>query len=331
MMRRALILAMAITVFGLTAGPVWATPSDAAGAFRDDDGSVHEPNINAIKAAGITQGCNPPANTNFCPTRRLTRAELATLFVRAFDLPAAPPAGFQDTAGNVHAAHIDALAAAGVTKGCNPPANTLFCPDRITTRAEMASFLVRVLGLRPASSQPFIDVASSVHRDDIASLAESGITKGCNPPTNDRYCPDAAVNRAQTASFLVRSLPAVSPIFNQLSLVTGVFCSKDGESCRRSFTAASGMRWEITDGWYNVVPFLPGEEAVFEAGDTRLELELNGIPVGVTELGQTQSGALVKRLFTAVLDPIGRGSNTIVARWRWNGTVVRTLTIRISA
>jgi hypothetical protein len=88
------------------------------------------------------------------------------------------------------------------------------------------------------------------------------------------------------------------------------------------------MRWEVTDGWYNVVPFLPGEEAVFEAGDTRLELELNGVPVEVTELGQTQSGALMKRLFTAVLDPIGRGSNTIVARWRWNGTVVRTLTIR---
>jgi hypothetical protein len=326
MIRRLLILAMAITVFGLTAGPVWATPSDAAGAFRDDDGSVHEPNINGIKAAGITSGCNPPANTSFCPTRSLTRAELATLFVRAFGLPAAPSFGFQDTVGNEHAGNIDALAAAGITKGCNPPANTLFCPDRITSRGEMASFLVRALDLPPAPSQPFVDVAGSVHRDDIAALAFGDITKGCNPPTNDRFCPDAAVNRAETASFLVRSLPGVSPIYNQLSLTTGVFCSKGGESCRRSFTAPRGMQWEVTDGWYNVVPFRAGEQAVFEGA--RLEIEVNGVPVGLSGLPQTQSGSLVKRLFTAVLPATGTGTTTIVARWRWNGAVVRTLTIR---
>jgi hypothetical protein len=326
MIRRTLIVAVAVTVFASPAAAAWATPSDAAGAFRDDDGSVHEPNINGIKAAAITSGCNPPANTNFCPTRSLTRAELATLFVRAFGLSAAPPAGFQDTAGNEHAANIDALAAAGITKGCNPPGNTRFCPDRITSRGEMASFLVRALALLPAPSQPFVDVAGSVHRDDIAALAFGGITKGCNPPTNDRFCPDAAVNRAETASFLVRSLPGVSPIYNTLSLSTGIFCSKDGESCRRSFTAPRGMQWEVTDGWYHVIPFLAGEETVF--GSARLEIEVNGVPIALTGLFQTQSGSLVKRLFTAVLPATGTGTTTIVARWRWNGTVVRTLTIR---
>ncbi|MCH7846613.1 MAG: S-layer homology domain-containing protein [Acidobacteria bacterium] len=330
MIRATAIVVAAVIVLGFAAVPVHATPPDAAGAFIDDDGSVHEPNINAIKAAGITKGCNPPANTLFCPTRSLTRAELASLFVRAFELPPAPSSGFQDIAGSVHKKNIDALAAAGITKGCNPPANTLFCPNLVTTRAEMASFLARVLGLPPAPDQPFIDVAGTIHRVNIAALAFAGITKGCNPPTNDLYCPGESVSREQIASFVTRALPDLSPVYNQLSLLTGVVCAKDGMSCTRSFTAAKGIQWEVTGGWYNVLPFLAGEEAMFDAPTTRLEVELNGVPVRLTELDRAQAGSLVRRLFTVVLDPIGRGSNTIVARWRWNGTVVRTLTIRAS-
>ncbi|MCH8238837.1 MAG: hypothetical protein IIB62_02070 [Proteobacteria bacterium] len=40
-----------------------------------------------------------------------------------------------------------ALGANGVTKGCNPPDNDAFCPDRTLTRAEMATFFARALGL----------------------------------------------------------------------------------------------------------------------------------------------------------------------------------------
>jgi len=325
---RASVVAIVVAVLVSLATPAWATPPDAAGAFGDDDGSVHEPNINAIAAAEITSGCNPPVNNRFCPTRSLTRAELATLFVRAFGLPPAPPAGFRDIAGNEHAPNINALAGAGITLGCNPPANTLYCPDRVTSRGEMASFLVRALGLPSAPSQPFIDVSGSIHRADIASLAFAGITKGCNPPTNDRYCPDARVSRAETASFLTRALPDVSPVFNQLSLVTGVSCSKDGTTCSRNFSAARGIRWEVNDGWYNLLPFLPGEEALFEASGTRLEIQVNGVAVPLSELSQVQASSLIKRLFTTVLPATGAGTTTIVARWRWNGTVVRTLTIR---
>jgi hypothetical protein len=36
--------------------------------------------------------------------------------------------------------------AAGVTKGCNPPDNDNYCPDRPLIRAELASFFVRALG-----------------------------------------------------------------------------------------------------------------------------------------------------------------------------------------
>jgi hypothetical protein len=38
------------------------------------------------------------------------------------------------------------LGTAGVTKGCNPPANTKFCPKDPVTREQMAAFLKRALG-----------------------------------------------------------------------------------------------------------------------------------------------------------------------------------------
>ena len=53
--------------------------------------------------------------------------------------------GFTDVPdGNVFAADIQWLAAAGVTKGCNPPANDRFCPDEYVTRGQMAAFMHRL-------------------------------------------------------------------------------------------------------------------------------------------------------------------------------------------
>jgi|GEM_PF-1207354 len=116
-----------------------ATGSDA---FVDDDDSIFESDINALAAAGIAQGCNPPVNDRFCPTRTLTRAELASLLVRAFDLPPGPDV-FGDDEGAVHEPDINALAAAGITIGCNPPVNDRFCPDTPVTRGQVAAFLHR--------------------------------------------------------------------------------------------------------------------------------------------------------------------------------------------
>ena len=40
--------------------------------------------------------------------------------------------------------------------------------------------------------------------DEVEWMAAEGLTKGCNPPDNDLYCPDAAVTRGQMAAFLYR-------------------------------------------------------------------------------------------------------------------------------
>ncbi len=94
----------------------------------------------------ITRGCEVGPPRRFCPDRPVTRGEMASFLVRALDLGAAPPAGFGDTGGSVHRADIDALWAAEITTGCQ--ASPLrYCPAQAVTRAEMATFLARSLGL----------------------------------------------------------------------------------------------------------------------------------------------------------------------------------------
>jgi hypothetical protein len=95
----------------------------------------------------------------------------------------------------------------GVTKGCNPPANDLFCPDDIVTRGQMAAVLVRALGYTDdGGGNLFVDDDASIFEGDIDRLGTAGVTKGCNPPVNDSYCPDDLLTRGQMAAFLVRAL-----------------------------------------------------------------------------------------------------------------------------
>lgn len=184
------------------------------GSFYDDQGSVHESSIEGLAASGITRGCRGEVPV-FCPERPVTRGEMAAFLDRALDLgESASERYFTDIDDSIFADSIDRLAAAGITYGCNPPANSRFCPDQAVSRGEMATFLDRALQLEPASEPAgFTDISDSVHQVGIANIAAVGITKGCNPPDNTRFCPRDPVIRAQMASFLVRALdlPTFTP------------------------------------------------------------------------------------------------------------------------
>ncbi|MDH5293930.1 MAG: hypothetical protein OEW91_09635, partial [Acidimicrobiia bacterium] len=78
----------------------------------------------------------------------------------------APGGTFVDDNGSVHEGYIEAIAAGGVTRGCNPPTNDRFCPDASVTRGEMAAFLTRALDLEPGNSA-FVDDDGSVFEADI--------------------------------------------------------------------------------------------------------------------------------------------------------------------
>ena len=197
-------LEAAAETVALAAPPAAALPVPPGGTFWDDDGNVHESMIEAIAAAKITRGCTRDQADLYCPLRDVTRREMAAFLVRALHLPPSATDHFEDDNGSVFEANIDALAAAGITRGCGPDR---FCPDRPVSRAEMAAFLVRAFGYEqnPAGDR-FVDDDGSVFEAVIERLAAAGVTVGCNPPASDRYCPENPVRRDQMASFLARAL-----------------------------------------------------------------------------------------------------------------------------
>jgi hypothetical protein len=121
--------------------------------FPDDDGSVHEANIDALAAAGVIRGVGD--GSEFAPGASLTRAQMATFIDRFLDLlddgeldrsfPAATRSDvFADDTGSVHAPAIDRLAVTGVVSGLRSGG---YGPQDEVTREQVASFIARGLDL----------------------------------------------------------------------------------------------------------------------------------------------------------------------------------------
>jgi hypothetical protein len=100
---------------------------------------------------------------------------------------------------------VETLLHVGVTAGCTA---TTYCPDGVTTREQMAVFLLRAreggaYAPPPCTTAPFPDVpCSSPFASWIRELVARGITAGCG---SGLYCPTAPVTREQMAVFLLKT------------------------------------------------------------------------------------------------------------------------------
>ena len=183
------------------------------GTFIDDDGNPHEGAIEAIAAAEITTGCNPPIGDQYCPTQTVTRAEMAAFLLRAIgqagELPAYQGTFTDVPSGQWYTGYVERLAQLGIAEGY---ADGTYQPSGQVTRAEMAIFVVRALGEEANLGTYrglFGDVAASAgYATHAERMFDLGITTGCATGPL-RYCPTQAVTRAQMASFLARAM--VSP------------------------------------------------------------------------------------------------------------------------
>jgi hypothetical protein len=255
MIRR--LLAIATGVFLLAGVTMALAALPPGGSFTDDDGNVHEPSIEAIAAEAITRGCNPPVNDLYCPDATVTRGQMAAFLVRALGLTDDGGGNtFTDDDGSVFESDIAKLAAAGITKGCNPPINDLYCPDSTVTRGQMAAFLVRAMGYTDnGGGNLFVDDDGSVFENDIDRLGTAGVTRGCNPPANDRYCADDPVKRDQMASFLTRALglePLMPPpgFFTEIKPIDTALAARMEPSWRPGCPVPlSDLRYLLIDYW----------------------------------------------------------------------------------
>ena len=180
------------------------------GTFADDDGNVHEPNIETIATLGITTGCGESGDYTYCPSRHVTRAQMAVFLGRALGIrPEERTASrFHDVpAGAWYTAYVEGLADLSVVRTVPGQA---FRPSDPITRAEMAVWMARAFDsiheLNPTGV--FSDVpVGAPYAGAVEGLFEAGVTKGC--ATDPRaYCPDEPVKRDQMASFLARALAA---------------------------------------------------------------------------------------------------------------------------
>jgi glucose/arabinose dehydrogenase len=112
-------------------------PLTSTNYFTDDNGITGESSINALRAAGITSGCTA---TQFCPTRPVTRAQMAIFLDKELNPPDTSTDFFDDDDGKTGESSINRLASAGITGGC---AARRYCPTASVTRGQMAAFLRR--------------------------------------------------------------------------------------------------------------------------------------------------------------------------------------------
>ena len=120
-------------------------PAAGRDHFTDDEGSIHEDAINRLADAGIVEGRTA---TTFDPTADVSRGQIASMLAAAFDLPATSSDRFTDDEGSLHEANINAGRVAFVLEPCAAgPAS--YCPQAPLTRADMAIFTAKALGLTP--------------------------------------------------------------------------------------------------------------------------------------------------------------------------------------
>ena len=172
--------------------------------FPDIEGHWARQNITYLYSNGIISGM--PDGT-FKPNQRVTRAELASLLVRARGLNSenltVTNNPFKDVPQS-HWAHRDILMAreAGIISGYT---DGTFRPNNNVTRAEIAAMLTRAFILtEDRSAAHFSDVAPDYWAaNHIQALARGGITAGHSDGT---FKPNNQATRAEVAAFISRAL-----------------------------------------------------------------------------------------------------------------------------
>lgn len=124
-------------------------PGTPALTFTDTATSFAKYFIEALRADGITSGCNP-GNTQFCPGATITRAQVAVFLLRgrsgaAYLPPAATGTVWLDVPVSHWAARwAEELGTAHISSGCG---GGYYCPDGPINRAEMAVLVQRTFSL----------------------------------------------------------------------------------------------------------------------------------------------------------------------------------------
>ncbi|MFT5222753.1 MAG: hypothetical protein ACI867_001059 [Glaciecola sp.] len=180
--------------------------SDGQSRFNDSsDSSPHKLAIECLADAGIIEGTS---EGQFSPSGQLTRAQAASVIVRAADalgviLPTGENDEFSDVDGEgTHGSNVQRLAASGIIVGYG---DGTFRGGASATRAQFAAMMTRMFevatGTRPATVDVFADDDGLFLEQSMNEAAVLGLVKGVAPETSD---PGGQISRAQAASIIGR-------------------------------------------------------------------------------------------------------------------------------
>lgn len=328
------VLATAATPASAQAVETDACPASIPDAgFTDvDPASVHKRDIDCIADWDITAQVG-----TYGPSELVSRWQMALFLIRTLELevplPDGTPAGFTDLAAVTPEAQlaIYQLAELSITAGTSP---TTYEPNGTVTREQMALFLARTVRaggvtLPDGSAQGFSDITglSPESQQAINQVRQLGITTGTSATT---FSPAAPVTREQMASFLARTFSAIWTLsFSDFSPVICVVPADPATQpldCSSSGNYRAARTFTVREGFYNDLPFAPGE---VDAATGRFELLLDNNPIAVVEKNIVQSG-VVYRTWEATFAGGLTGIHQLEGRWFVNGVLFITFTLEVN-
>jgi len=169
----------------------------------------------AVNDMGSRMVVTGVGNNNYAPDRDMTRAEFATIMIRALGLePGTGAAGFRDVAAtDWYNGYIKTAASYGIIKGYD---NGNFGPNDTITREQAMTMISRAMtitklstGLADGESSQLLSAfsdgesASTYAEESIAACLKTGIVSGTSDTT---ISPTADITRAEVAVMVERLL-----------------------------------------------------------------------------------------------------------------------------
>jgi DMSO/TMAO reductase YedYZ molybdopterin-dependent catalytic subunit len=156
--------------------------------------------INKLVALGVLSGY---PDGSFRPDNNITRAEFATVLVKAFQLENKSGKVFADTAQHWAKGFIATAASNSIVNGYAPHT---FGPDDPLTREQMAVMIAKAAKLSPSAGELLFADSSSISdwaRSSLAKAVENGIINGY-PDNTVR--PQSLATRAEAVTVIVKAL-----------------------------------------------------------------------------------------------------------------------------
>lgn len=138
---------------------------------------------------------------------------------------------------NVFHDDITWLADAGVTLGCNPPANDEFCPTDNVRRETMAAFMRRLAVNQVVDAKTAITAENAVNATNAVNAEDADTVMGYAPS-------DLLRGEGGTATVNTSTTPATADIMTVEAPIAGGILTTLSFNCA-SFTGSTNTRWDV--------------------------------------------------------------------------------------